>query len=528
MNNREEQFEAVIDAGIDAMIALNMDGVITLFNLASEKMFNVQRSEAIGRNFLDILDPEYKEDVDLFITSQVNSKVPGAVIGNSLRFYITKNDASPLPVELTLSLGRHGEGKFILVILRDISELKRSEAILKDTEEQLRISQKMEAVGRLAGGVAHDFNNLLGGIIGYSDIILFDLKSEDPLRADVEEIQRAAKRAAELTRQLLAFSRSQVLKPKNFNINEVVKGAKKMLTRLIGEDIELTTELSEDLGMVRADPGQVEQVIMNLVVNARDAMPTGGKLIIGTQQLDINPALGLGGSDTPMRGPHVMMFVSDTGCGMNAEIRTKIFEPFFTTKSDGKGTGLGLSTVYGIVSQSKGTITLDSVVDEGSTFKIYLPVVDDIIADSQKEEVEKTLAQANETILVVEDEEMLLTLISRILRMNGYSVMSARHGGEALLLCEQNAGKIDLILTDVVMPQMNGMELCERLVGIQPDMKVLFMTGYTDDTMIQHGVFESDLDLIQKPFTADAIVSKVQQVISQGRSFVKGTVRENE
>ena len=380
-------------------------------------------------------------------------------------------------------------------------------------EEQLRQSQKMEAVGRLAGGVAHDFNNLLTAILGYSQLMQTRLDQASPLHREVEEIQKAGQRAASLTRQLLAFSRKQVLQPKVLDLNAVVTDIDKMLVRLIGEDIEMISFPDPKLGRVKADPGQIEQVIMNLAINARDAMPQGGKLIIQTSNVTLEDSYTSKRSLSLKPGPYVMLAVTDTGYGIDKKILPHIFEPFFTTKEQGKGTGLGLSTVYGIVNQSDGDIWVETEPGRGTTFKIYLPRVDNPAEEQQASESRESLFSVSETILLVEDEDVVRKLVHEILKMNGYNVLQAANGREALPICEQHAGPIHLMLTDVVMPQMGGRELAERVASLRPEMKVLFMSGYTDDAIVHHGVLDSGIAFIQKPFTPDSLARKVRDML---------------
>jgi two-component system, cell cycle sensor histidine kinase and response regulator CckA len=510
LRQSEERLRTVIDASIDAMVALSLDGRITLFNRAAREMFGYSQEEAMGMSFISLIGEASREDVNFFVASHIASGAPKRVIGNILEVTALRKNGEPLPVEMTLSLGRRASEDFLLAIIRDISERKRSEEMLRETEAQLRLSQKMEAVGRLAGGVAHDFNNLLGAIMGYSDVIHYDLKPGDPLLSDIDEISRAAKRAAELTQQLLAFSRRQVMLPKVLNLNDVIRSAEKMLGRLIGEDVHFSVRLFGGLGNVRADPGQIEQVIMNLVINARDAMPSGGELVLETS--NVTHPNGFMQDEESLVSDWVKVSVIDTGCGMDADTLVRIFEPFFTTKEMGKGTGLGLSTVYGIVQQSGGTIRVHSVVDGGTTFDVLFPRVDEEVQIEPPSGATGN-PRGSETILVVEDEEMLRTLISRMLRLSGYKVLTASHGNEALFICEQHQEKIDLLLTDVVMPYMNGHELAARLASSFPAMKVLFMSGYTDDTIVQHGMAEWNLDIVQKPFSANALSTKVRNAL---------------
>jgi two-component system cell cycle sensor histidine kinase/response regulator CckA len=390
----------------------------------------------------------------------------------------------------------------------------RAEEALRQSEEQLRHAQKMEAVGRLAGGVAHDFNNVLSVILSYGEVILEDLKPADPLRADIEEIRKAASRAAGLTRQLLLFSRQQVVEPKVIDLHDVLTSMDKMLQRILGEDVDLVLIAPKSGGRVKADPSHVEQVILNLVVNARDAMPTGGKLTIETANVVLDKHYT--NNHVPAKaGQYVLMAVSDTGTGMDRETQSRIFEPFFTTKGQGKGTGLGLSTVFGIVQQSAGNIWVYSELGKGTTFKIYLPRVDaevDVLIPT----VAPTSLRGEETILLVEDEEQVRAVVLGVLRRQGYQVIPAENAGEALLLCESHSGKIDLLLTDVVMPQMSGPDLARRLASIRPEMRVLCMSGYTDDSIVRHGVLESGVAFIQKPITPASLTRKVREVLDAG------------
>jgi len=380
-------------------------------------------------------------------------------------------------------------------------------------EEQLHQSQKLEAIGRLAGGVAHDFNNLLSVIITFSGFALETLREKDPLYSDILEIRKAGERAAVLTRQLLAFSRKQVLKPQILDLAKVVSGMEGMLRRLIGEDIEFYSAMPEKLGMVKADPGQIEQIIMNLVVNSRDAMPDGGKLTIEAEDVELDEEYArLHVAVVP--GPYVMLSVSDNGCGMDETTSLRIFEPFFTTKEAGKGTGLGMSTVYGFVKQSGGNIWVYSEVGKGTNIKIFLPRV---LSATEETVVCKPrqLKQASgeQTILVVEDDNAVRSLVKRILESLGYKVITASNGGEAILTCEQYTHNIDLLLTDVIMPQMNGRELTERIHKISPGIRVLFMSGYTDNAIANHGVLEPGMNFIGKPFTAADLSEKVQEIL---------------
>ncbi len=379
-------------------------------------------------------------------------------------------------------------------------------------EKQLRMAQKMEAVGRLSGGISHDFNNLLGVILGYIQVIKRNLVSGNSLYEYAEEIEKASQRAVALTRQLLAFSRQQVLEPVILNLNTLVADMQKMLPRLIGEDIDLNLILDPALGQVKADPGQLEQVVMNLAVNARDAMPDGGKLTIQTSDAEIDMAFA---REHPgaVPGKYVMLAVTDIGMGMDPETQAQIFEPFYTTKGRDKGTGLGLATVYGVVKQSNGYITVDSEKGKGSSFTIYLPRVEQNVLAPSKSSPEPHHVRGSECILLVEDAEPLRRLAELFLKENGYRVVTAADGSEAQQFAAQISVPIDLLLTDVVMPGINGRVLAERLASSHPAMKVLYMSGYTDSFIAGHGVLEPGTHLLRKPFTEEVLIRKVREVL---------------
>jgi len=392
-------------------------------------------------------------------------------------------------------------------------ERKRAQADRAALEEQLRMSQKMEAIGSLAGGVAHDFNNLLSVILNYAGFAQED--EGDQLRDDLLQVKQAAERAATLTRQLLAFSRKQLMQPEALDLNRIAAGLETMLRRILGEDIEFRQVLAPDLSVVWADPGQIEQVLMNLVVNARDAMPQGGELTVETSNVEIDEAFAA--RHVAMKsGSYVQLAVTDTGCGMNQATIDRIFEPFFTTKDQGKGTGLGLSTVYGIVTQSGGNILVHSEPGNGTTFKIYLPQDPSAIVGSAMKSPTSTIQyKGTETILVVEDEDALREVARRILESAGYCVVTARDGEEAIAFCVRHSLAIHLLLTDVVMPRMSGRVLAERLAKMRPSLRVIYMSGYTDDAIVHHGALDIETHFVGKPFTVEALTGKVREVLDE-------------
>jgi PAS domain S-box-containing protein len=417
-----------------------------------------------------------------------------------------RKDGGLLTVQLNVRAVRNDarQVEYYETFVRDVTEQRR-------LQQQVLQSQKMEAVGRLAGGIAHDFNNLLTVITSYSDLLLEDLGKDDPKRDDVEQVRKAAEGAASLTRQLLAFSRQQVLAPRVVSLNAVVDSLQKILRRVIGEDVELATALAPDLGAVKADVGQLEQVLMNLTVNARDAMPTGGKLTIETANVEHDPAYARAREGAAV-SRFVMLAVTDTGVGMDEATKARIFEPFFTTKEAGKGTGLGLATVYGIVNQSGGFIWVYSEPGNGTSFKIYLPRVD-APAEGVKAAGSVSVPRGTETVLLVEDAAAVRAVAKQVLQRQGYTVLEAPHGEAALHLAQKHRGRIHLLLTDVVMPVLSGRRLAEQLAPLRPDMKVLYASGYTDDSVVRHGILESGTAYLQKPFTPDSLARKVREVL---------------
>ncbi len=387
----------------------------------------------------------------------------------------------------------------------DITEQKR-------LEEQFRQAQKMEAIGQLAGGVAHDFNNLIMAILGYGQLIKKRLNPDDPMQQDLDEILKAGNRAASLTRQLLAFSRKQVLQPKLLELNRLIREMEKMLHRLIGEDVELELNLDPSLGIIKADPGQIEQIVMNLAVNARDAMPRGGRLTIETAGVNLDERYAEG-RDGIQPGSYVMMSIRDTGCGMDKDTLNHLFNPFFTTKEVGKGTGLGLSTVYGIVKQSGAFIWVDSEPDKGTDFKIFFPQIDRAVVPESDSQTEKKPQTGTETILLVEDDRFVQDVIYRILGNNGYKVIVASDGEDAIRFCRENSEPVHLLIADVVMPKWGGVYVAQQIAEIRPGIHILYMSGYTDNEVIRHGLLDREINFIQKPFATDDLLHKIREIL---------------
>jgi len=494
---------AVVESSHDAIIGLTSEGMILTWNSGAERIYGYSAAEAVGRPIIFLSPPDRPVE-----SPQLLERVQRRETVEPFDTIRMKKDGTRLHISLTLAPIENADGKVV-----GVSSVARNVTESKNLEEMLRQAQKMEAVGQLAGGVAHDFNNLLGVILGYTGLMLDRLSPDDSNRKGIEEIQKAGDRAALLTRQLLAFSRKQVLQPKVLDLNAVVVGTEKLLQRLIGEHIELRVVLNPALGRVIADSGQLEQIIMNLAVNARDAMPSGGKLTIETSNVDVDGEYaGLHPAKLP--GPHVMLAVTDTGCGMDAKTRDRIFEPFFTTKEFGKGTGLGLSTVYGIVKQSGGSVWVYSEVGIGTTFKIYLPCVSVVPEIASLGDKAEKIEGGSQTILIVEDEAALLQVTHQSLEAVGYLILAAQNPAEAIRISESHMGPIHLMVTDVVMPGMNGAQLASHLSSPRPEMKVLYVSGYTDDTIVRHGVLEPGLAFLQKPFSPKTLARKVGEILA--------------
>ncbi len=506
LRKSEEQYRILFDRNPQPMWVYDLKTLAFLaVNDAAVRHYGYSR-ECFLSMTVDAIHPH--EDVTALI-DQVSRLEGLCYLGE----WIHCNSAGEnINVELTANVIDFANRRSGLVLVNDVTAHKVAENALQTSQMQLQQSQKLEAIGQLAGGVAHDFNNLLTAIGGYSDLTLRRLNENDPLRSNLIEIKKATDRASSLTRQLLAFSRKQILEPKIVDLNVVVNDMSKMLTRLIGEDVSLVTELAQGLGKVKVDPGQVEQILMNLVVNARDAMPHGGKVTIETKDVTLDE--GYAFHHVPVQpGEYTMLAISDTGMGMDKETQTRVFEPFFTTKPAGKGTGLGLSTVYGIVKQSGGYVWVYSEIGSGTVFKVYLPRVEGTGESERLKNNSGELCGGSETILLVEDEEIVRRMARMILETHGYTVLEAADVKDALRLCFENVNKIDLLLTDVIMPGMSGRMLTERVSAFCPNLPVVYMSGYTDDAIVRHGILEEDIFFLQKPFTRDSLLNKVREAL---------------
>lgn len=511
LHTSEGEYRHFWETSTDAVVFMDMERRIQFANPAVGDVFGYAPEEVIGRD-IAVLQPErlreaHREGLTRYLRTGVKKLNWRATETVGLR-----KDGTEVPIEIAFSDMEMDEKRWFVGFMRDITERKRTEEALHRSEEQFRQSQKMEAIGKLAGGIAHDFNNLLTAIMGYSELLLGRAQADSQVRRNAEEIRKAAFRAASLTQQLLAFSRRQMLTSKVLNLNAVVMDLEPMLRRLIGEDIELKIVPGQALGQVQADPSQIEQIILNLVINARDAMPRGGRLTIETANVELGEEYA-GRHAAFQPGSYVLVAVSDTGCGMDAETQSRIFEPFFTTKEPGKGTGLGLSTVYGIVKQSDGYVWVYSEPGLGSTFKVYLQRITSASGKAPTDADRDRPPRGTETILLVEDEGVVRGLVSDVLEGHGYKLLVASRSEEAFRLSGRHEGPIHLMVTDVVMPGMSGRELAERLASSRPKMKVLYISGYTDDAVVRHGVQAEGMPFLQKPFTPVVLLRKVREVL---------------
>jgi two-component system, cell cycle sensor histidine kinase and response regulator CckA len=519
LRRSQEFLQVTVDALAASLAILDETGSIIAINQAWRQVLVGSglggASCGVGDNFVEVCESAPEEDRPAFL--KLAAGIRDVIAGRRDEF-ITEYQSRDAGDERMWGIARvtrfPGEGLGRAVVsCEDVTELKRAEAALRQSEEQLRQAQKLEAIGRLAGGVAHDFNNLLTAISGHADFMLRRMDGADPLFWHAEGVKKAAARAAGLTRQLLAFSRKQIFEPRVLDVNDIVEDLERMLRRIIGEDIDLTTNLAERVPRIEADPGQIEQVVVNLVVNARDAMERGGALAITTTQADLGPAEAARLDLVP--GRYVVLRVSDTGTGMDAAICDRIFEPFFTTKPQGKGTGLGLATVHGIVAQSGGAIHVASEPGRGTTFTIYLPAVDAPPSEVDGTGGGEASLGGSETVLLVEDDAMVREVARRILQTSGFLVLEVSSAAEAVAVCRQYDGPIHLVLTDVVMPGMSGRELAETMARIRPDTRVLYMSGYLDDAIDHLGVLRESDRFISKPFLPLDLVGKIRDVLDR-------------
>jgi two-component system, cell cycle sensor histidine kinase and response regulator CckA len=513
LRESEERIRLLLDSTAEAIYGINVRGNCTFCNAASLRLLGYDNpSDLLGKQ-MHLLTHHKRADGTPYPLEECQIYMG---FRKGQRFHADgdvfwRKDGSSFPAEYwSYPMLRDGKPIGAVVTFFDISERKQ-------LEQKLRQSQKMEAIGQLAGGIAHDFNNLLSVIIGYSEILLEHAGFEPKTQSQCKEIKKAGDRAASLTRQLLAFSRQQVLAPKVLNLNTIVVETEKMLKRLIGEDIEFRTTLDPALGSVKVDPGQIEQVIMNLALNARDAMPEGGKLVIETSNADLDDAYAL--HHPPfIAGRYALLAVTDTGIGMDKETKSRIFDPFFTTKEVGKGTGLGLSTVYGVVKQSCGYIWVYSELGHGSVFKTYLPRVDQLVQKSQPSESAPELLRGTETILFAEDEESVRTLTRSLLEDGGYTVLEASNGPQAIEVAGRYSGPIHLLLTDMVMPGMNGHELARKMIADRPKMSVLYVSGYTGSFSLNGEFLDAGASLVQKPFSRITLLEKIRETLDSNKN----------
>jgi PAS domain S-box-containing protein len=517
----EAKFRALMESASQAIIAVNARGRIEVVNNKAEELFDYSRDEMIGHP-LEMLLPDRARDAHVQHRTNYFRAPHPRPMGIGMELAGRKRNGVEFPVEISLNYVEFAGRSLAISFITDISERLR-------LESQLRQSQKMEAIGQLAGGVAHDFNNLLTIIQGYSSMSLDGLEPEHALREPIEEIEKAAISAAALTRQLLAFSRRQIVQPRVMNLNTVIQQVEKMLRRVIGEDVDLVLATADDLDEIRGDPGLIEQILMNLAVNARDAMPNGGQLILETANLCLDKEYA-GAHLSVKTGPHAMLAVTDTGTGMTEDVRAHIFEPFFTTKPLGQGTGLGLATVYGIVQQMDGSIWVYSELDRGTTFKILFPTAPKDAVDAARTAELPSDARGVERIMLVEDEAAVRKFVRTMLEKQGYTVLDALDPEDALRLVRDRAQSIDLLLTDVIMPRMNGPELAQQIQAIRPDLPVLYMSGYTDRAIRLQDRLGGDAHFIQKPFTPAALGQKLRALLkaeAQGLDAETQRRREN-
>lgn len=505
----EQRFRSLVEHSSDVITLLDETGAIIYSTQSLKPTLGYAAGEMTGHSVLELVHPDQQAEAGALLMRLFHH--PDQTVQAELR--VRHKDGTWRDLEVVVA-NRLADPpvRALVVNYRDLTDRKRAEESLRVADERLRAAQKMEAVGRLAAGIAHDFNNLLTAILGSTDLLLESLPGDHPGREDALESRQAALRAADLTRQLLAFSRQQVIAPRVLDLNGVVRDVERLLRRLIGEDVELRTVLGSGVAPVRADAGQLEQVLVNLAVNARDAMSRGGTITIETANVTLDDTY-VANQPLVTAGDYVMMAMSDTGSGMGAETQARVFEPFFTTKARGKGTGLGLATVYGIVKQSGGYIWVYSELGIGTTFKIYLPRVVGPVEPPAAVPLTTRSLRGSETILVVEDPDEVRTLIRKILESRGYRVLAAANGAAALQAAALHPGPIHMLVTDVVMPGMSGREVSVLLTATRKTLRTLFLSGYTNESIVQHCVLDEGVELLQKPFTADGLARKVREVL---------------
>jgi two-component system cell cycle sensor histidine kinase/response regulator CckA len=512
----QSQLAAILSQTVDAVIGSDLDGKVTTWNHGAEIMFGYESTEMTGQ-FVTMVFPEYLKGQ----TAKIRERI---LEDKSVASYETvrrKKDGTLIEVSASVSPIKDLQGKVagVSAIMRDITERKQAEALYKKQEEQIRLSQKMDAIGRLAGGVAHDFNNLLSVIGGNVEFLLDDLKKDSSQRGELEEIQKAVWQGAALTKQLLVFGQKQTFQLQAVDLNEISSEMKKMFKRVVEAAIDFSIFREEDLKSIQADPGQIQQVILNLVLNAQDSMPKGGSLKIETKNVEIGEFED-GRDDYLPPGSYVQLNVIDTGTGMTPEVQKRIFEPFFTTKV-GKGTGLGLASVYSIVKKSNGFIFVHSVIGSGTTFCLFFPAINHVEKIEMKPPSQALISHGSETLLVTEDEEPVRKLLVRKLENYGYKVLQAGNGVEGVQTALDYPGTIDLLLTDAMMPKMNGKELAAELKKTRPQIKVVFISGYPHEVLAQQGVLDSGIHLIQKPFELDFLMGQIRKILDEKEIAVK-------
>lgn len=503
----EERYFSLLESNPDPIVVYDNEGKVVYFNAAFTRVFGWELDECLGKK-MDVFVPRENWPETQMMIDKI--KAGENFSGMESRRYTKSGDMIAVSISGAVHRTKDSTSNGSIVNLRDITEQKRLEA-------QLQQSQKMEAIGVLAGGVAHDFNNILTIINANARIaLMMNADLEESVRENLEDIELAGERGAALTRQLLAFSRKQIIKPTITHLNGILANMKKMLACLIGEDVEIQIFPGNALWKIVIDAGQIEQIIMNLAVNAKDAMPKGGKLTIKTANRDLDENFFVEHEVQGEPGPYVMLGVSDTGTGMDQETQKRIFEPFYTSKEEGRGTGLGLSTVYGIVKQNNGFIWVYSEPGRGSIFEIYLPKAKDEVEEAKDQKEQTDMGQSGfETVLIVEDDARLRKILRKILKQKGYKLLEAENGEDALRKSREHHGRIDLMLTDVIMPKMNGKATAERIKSLHPRIKIIYMSGYTDDFIVHHGVLTPELNFLQKPFSPKTLTRKVRKVLDQ-------------